>query len=114
MVIFGAAGDLTKRLLMPALYNLAHSKLLAEKFVIVGFARTQMSTEDFCTKLSQEIQDFVQNIDKGIWDDLVQRIHYISGNFDDADAYQQLVEQLKTSTNRTEQTATISGLTQSH
>lgn len=95
MVIFGAAGDLTKRLLMPALYNLAHSKLLAQEFMIVGFARAQMNTEEFRTKLSQEIQDFVPNLDQETWDNLIQSIHYVSGNFDDENAYQQLSEQLK-------------------
>ena len=95
MVIFGAAGDLTKRLLMPALYNLVHGKLLAEKFAIVGFARAQMSSEDFRTKLSQEIQEFVPDLDSATWDNLVQRIHYVAGNFDDANAYQQLSDQLK-------------------
>lgn len=44
-VIFGAAGDLTKRLLMPALYNLAHSKLLPQEFAIVGVAHTQVSQD---------------------------------------------------------------------
>jgi glucose-6-phosphate 1-dehydrogenase len=95
MVIFGAAGDLTKRLLMPSLYNLAHSKLLAKEFAIVGFARAQMSSEEFRTKLSQEIQDFIPDLDKEIWDDLVERIHYIRGDFDDVKAYQPLVDRLK-------------------
>ena len=95
MVIFGAAGDLTKRLLMPALYNLARSKLLTENFAIVGFARTQMTTEEFRTKLSQAIQDFVPAFDAATWDNIVQRIHYIAGNFDDVQAYQQLSEQLQ-------------------
>jgi glucose-6-phosphate 1-dehydrogenase len=95
IVIFGAAGDLTKRLLMPALYNLVHGKLLAETFAIVGFARAQMSTEDFRTKLSQEIQEFVPDLDQETWDNLIQRIQYVSGNFDDANAYQQLSDQLK-------------------
>ncbi len=95
MVIFGAAGDLTKRLLMPALYNLARSKLLAKEFAIVGLARAQMSTEEFRTKLSQESQDFVTDLDQETWDNLIQRIHYVSGNFDDENAYQQLSAQLK-------------------
>jgi glucose-6-phosphate 1-dehydrogenase len=43
IVIFGAAGDLTKRLLLPALYNLAQSNLLPQKFPIVGVAHTSMS-----------------------------------------------------------------------
>ena len=40
MVIFGATGDLTKRLLIPALYNLLRAKVLPEKFALIGVART--------------------------------------------------------------------------
>ena len=52
MVIFGAAGDLTQRKLIPALYNLAKSQVLSREFAIVGVARAPMSTEDFRKKLS--------------------------------------------------------------
>ena len=41
MVIFGASGDLTKRLLVPALYNLSRTKLLPEQFAVIGVARTE-------------------------------------------------------------------------
>lgn len=95
MVIFGAAGDLTRRLLMPALYNLAGNKLLPKEFAIVGLARAQMNTDEFRTKLTQEIQDSVKDIDKDIWQNLVSRIDYIAGDFDDANAYAQLGDRLK-------------------
>jgi glucose-6-phosphate 1-dehydrogenase len=95
MVIFGAAGDLTKRLLIPALYNLAVAKLLPKEFAIVGFAHAQMSTDEFRTKLSQEIQDSVKDIDKDVWQDLVSRIYCMAGDFDDANAYAQLRDRLK-------------------
>ena len=94
IVIFGAAGDLTKRLLMPAIYNLVYGKLLSENLAIVGFARAQMSSEDFRAKLSQEIEEFVPDLDRETWDNLVGRIHYIAGNFDDPNAYQQLRDRL--------------------
>jgi glucose-6-phosphate 1-dehydrogenase len=91
MVIFGAAGDLTKRLLMPSLYNLAQSKLLPEEFAVVGFARKQMNTDEFRQTISQEIQEFVKGeVDKDIWDALVQKFYYLPGNFESADSYQQL------------------------
>ncbi|MFY9221700.1 MAG: glucose-6-phosphate dehydrogenase, partial [Blastocatellia bacterium] len=45
MVIFGASGDLTKRLLVPALYNLACDGLLADNFALLGFARSEWTTE---------------------------------------------------------------------
>lgn len=47
IVIFGAAGDLTKRLLLPALYNLTRSNLLPKEFAIVGVARASMNTDDW-------------------------------------------------------------------
>jgi glucose-6-phosphate 1-dehydrogenase len=50
MVIFGAAGDLTRRKLIPALYNLAKNELLSREFAVVGVARAPMSTEDFRQK----------------------------------------------------------------
>jgi glucose-6-phosphate 1-dehydrogenase len=95
MVIFGAAGDLTRRLLMPALYNLAGNKLLPKEFAIVGLARAQMNDEEFRTKLSQECQDIIPNLNKETWDDLIQRVHYVCGNFDDENAYHQLNDRLK-------------------
>lgn len=96
MVIFGAAGgDLTKRLLMPSLYNLAKSKLLPKEFAVVGLARVQMSHEDFRAKIGSEIQEFAKgSVDPQIWDDLVKRFYYISGNFDAPGAYAQLKELL--------------------
>ena len=96
MVIFGAAGDLTKRLLMPALYNLARSKLLPKEFAVVGFARSEMSNDEFRQKMSRDIQEFAtDSVDAEIWDSLVQRLYYQNGNFEDAGAYQQLQELLK-------------------
>ncbi len=47
LVIFGATGDLTKRKLIPALYNLARQRLLPDKFAVVGSARSEMSHEAF-------------------------------------------------------------------
>lgn len=97
IVIFGAAGDLTKRLLMPALYNLAHSQLLPQEFAIVGFARRQMSNDDFRTKISQDIQEFATvPVDPQVWDWFEQRLYYLTGNFDDQSAYGQLKELLTT------------------
>ena len=58
MVIFGAAGDLTRRKLLPALYNLAKAQLLSREFAIVGVAHNAMSTDDFRNKLSEEIRHY--------------------------------------------------------
>ena len=58
MVIFGASGDLTRRKLIPALYNLAKNELLSREFAVVGVARSQMSTEDYRKKVSEDIKQF--------------------------------------------------------
>src|SRR5262250_1189293 len=54
LVLFGACGDLTKRLLMPAIYNLTCDGLLPENFAIVGADRSDLSTEQFRARLSDE------------------------------------------------------------
>lgn len=91
IVIFGAAGDLTKRLLMPALYNLARSNLLPKEFAIVGVAHTQMSQDDFRHKLSQDIHEFATvTVDDQLWQQLEQRLYYLPGEFQDPGTYQRL------------------------
>src|ERR1700693_5151548 len=59
LVIFGAGGDLTKRLLMPAIYNLAKAKLLSEKFAIIAVDRTPKPIEDYRNYLAEGIRSFV-------------------------------------------------------
>ena len=54
MVIFGVTGDLAKRKLFPALYNLAKQELLSREFAVVGVARSPMSNEDFRKKISAD------------------------------------------------------------
>jgi glucose-6-phosphate 1-dehydrogenase len=95
IVIFGAAGDLTKRLLLPALYNLKRSNLLPQEFAIVGVAHTSMSQDDFRSKLSQEIQEFATvAVDEQLWQQFEQRLYYLPGEFQDAKTYQQLQDLL--------------------
>ncbi len=94
MVIFGASGDLTKRLLMPAIYNLLCDGLLPKNFAIVGIALDEMSTEDFRAKMSEDIKKFNtrKELDEAKWADLRSRLYYMSGNFGDASAYSRLHE----------------------
>jgi glucose-6-phosphate 1-dehydrogenase len=92
MVIFGASGDLTKRLLMPALYNLACDGLLPERFAIVGMALDTWTTEEFRERMSRDIRQFGTRaeFDAPVWESFVKRLHYTPGRFDDAAAYRQL------------------------
>jgi len=84
MVIFGATGDLTKRKLFPALYNLAKEKFLPENFAIVGVGRQELETEDFRRKIISELKEFVgDGTDKKLLDWFNDRTFYTGGDFDE-------------------------------
>jgi len=92
LVILGASGDLTKRLLVPALYNLACDGLLADEFAVVGMARRPLSTEEFRRQQREDIARFKTRsaIDEARWRWLESRLHYTSGSFDDPEAFVRL------------------------
>ena len=91
MVIFGAAGDLTQRKLIPALYNLAKANLLSREFAIVGVAHNPMSTDDFRKKLADNIRQYAGGeVDPDIWEWFNRRLYYIAAEFDDKNVYSQL------------------------
>ena len=95
IVIFGATGDLTKRKLIPALYNLAQNHLLPEQFSIVGIGRSEIPTEDFRDKIRQALLEFAAGeVDFDLCDWLISRLHYLAGNFQDAQTYQTLAQKL--------------------
>jgi glucose-6-phosphate 1-dehydrogenase len=94
-VIFGAAGDLTKRLLVPSLYNLHASNLLPENFAIVGVTAAKFSDEDFRNKLTKDINEFARSpVQKELWDWFKSKIYYHSGDFRDPNLYRQLKDKL--------------------
>ncbi len=92
VVIFGASGDLTKRKLVPALYNLGLERLLPNNFAIVGFARRPIPHDDFRKQMLEGINAFSRNrpAQPEVWDNFAQGLFYSPGNFDDPAAYQQL------------------------
>jgi glucose-6-phosphate 1-dehydrogenase len=91
MVIFGASGDLTKRKLIPALYNLARDNLLARNFAIIGFAYGDLTTDALREQLTRDIKSFATApVDAELWDWFVRRIYYVRGSFDEAKDYQTL------------------------
>ncbi|NQW49185.1 MAG: glucose-6-phosphate dehydrogenase [Planctomycetes bacterium] len=98
LVILGASGDLTKRLLIPALYNLACDGLLPEDFAVVGMARHQYTTSEFRVNQREEINRFHtrRSFDDHAWQWLESRLHYTSGEFSDAAAYGRLRNMVKT------------------
>jgi glucose-6-phosphate 1-dehydrogenase len=95
MVIFGAGGDLTKRLLIPGIYNLAVSKLLPEQFAIVGVSIEPFSTEQFREQVTKDIHQFATcEVKDESWDWFVKRIYYVAGDFHDANLYAKLKDTL--------------------
>jgi glucose-6-phosphate 1-dehydrogenase len=95
MVIFGYSGDLTRRKLIPALYNLASQQLLSPEFTVIGIGRTPMSNEDARKKLTEEFKQFATGaIDSELWESFVRRINYVSGDFDNPQMYDTLKETL--------------------
>src|SRR6202795_4723551 len=88
MVIFGATGDLTKRLVMPALYNLLRTKVLPERFAVIGVARAEGTAESWRDQLYGMLKSFVGNpaaefdiddIDEAAWKRLAERMVYVQG-----------------------------------
>ena len=91
MVIFGASGDLTKRKLIPALYNLAKDNLLSKEFALVGFARNELTNEQFRDMIGKEIGEYATTkVDPDLWHWFARRIYYMAGDFDDPAAYEKL------------------------
>ncbi len=95
MVIFGASGDLTKRLLLPSICNLGAGKLIADNFVVVGFARNEYTPQAFRDYMTDNVKQFVKG-DNAIayGQELVKRMDYVSGNFGDLAAFQKLKDTL--------------------
>ncbi|CAA2138734.1 glucose-6-phosphate dehydrogenase [Methylobacterium bullatum] len=103
LVIFGAAGDLTKRLLMPALYNLASDGLLADGLKIVGVDHNDRTSEQWRDDLSQAMQSFTEDhtsefhpdsIDPAHWGFIRERLTFTKGDFEAAETYQRLARDI--------------------
>ena len=97
IVILGANGDLAKRKLLPAIYQLAKDKLLPDGCDVLGIARGEMEDDGFrrmmgdVVRASDEIQDF----DEAVWRDLAPRMHYVAGDLSDASSYQKIGQRLE-------------------
>jgi glucose-6-phosphate 1-dehydrogenase len=79
LVIFGVSGDLTKRKLLPSLYNLARKKLLPSNFALVGLAIDQISEDAFREQVRKDLHEFAAAPDEcDFCDWLIERLYYIS------------------------------------
>src|SRR2546423_12733485 len=91
LVIFGAAGDLTKRKLIPALYNLKHSNLLSDNFAVIGVARAELSDDEFRRRLRDDMKQFATDeIDQKEWRGASDRPLPFSGRFEDEATYERV------------------------
>jgi glucose-6-phosphate 1-dehydrogenase len=104
MVIFGAGGDLTKRLVVPALYNLAHSEVLPENFALIGVGHSEGTAEQWRDSLYAMLKRFVGNkgaefdadsIDLAAWKRLADKMTYIAGDFTKPEIYGRIGDLLR-------------------
>ena len=97
MVIFGASGDLTRKKLMPALYNLALEGLLPVNFAVVGMARRPLTNQEFRKQMREAVDKYSRTggTRSDIWDNFAERLTYHSGNFDDPTSFATLKKQLE-------------------
>ena len=98
LVILGAAGDLTHRKLLPALYNLFLDKALPEKFSILGIDRKPMEQEAFRNHLHEGINQFSRRgkAEGEGWSHFSDSFRYVSLDFTDPASYRKIAEELKT------------------
>ncbi|PYV55580.1 MAG: glucose-6-phosphate dehydrogenase [Acidobacteria bacterium] len=92
MVLFGAAGDLTKRKLVPALFNLAKAKLLPQNFAVLGVSVDDLSLEQFRSQVTQFLPPEDHTIEA--WDWFTKRLYYERGDFADPNTYSTLANRL--------------------
>jgi glucose-6-phosphate 1-dehydrogenase len=94
MTIFGAGGDLTKRLVVPALYNLVRADRLPDGFTTIGVDISDHTDESWRNSLTEMMQAFVRAgwgaIDEQAWSWLMRRVRYLKGDFTQPETYSRL------------------------
>src|SRR5882724_877364 len=89
LVIFGASGDLAKRKLIPAIYELAREKLLPEKFALVGYSRSPMSDDEYRGECREAVKQFARSksVDAALWDRIEKNTSYVQGEYGSTDDF---------------------------
>ncbi len=96
LVIFGVTGDLARKKLLPAVYDLASRGLLPPWFSLVGFARRDWSDAEFAAVVRESVEAHARTrFREEVWERLAEGIRFISGTFDDPDGYARLADQLR-------------------
>src|SRR5262249_43759822 len=96
LIIFGASGDLTKRKLIPALYDLACAGCMATGFEVLGVSRSDISSEQFRDQMYQSTSKSrdARQFNDACWQQFQSRMHYMAGDLNDAGFYQKLASKL--------------------
>ena len=96
VVIFGVTGDLARKKLMPAIYDLANRGLLPASFSLVGFARREWGDEDFGKVVYDAVKQHARTpFRQEVWDRLAEGLRFVQGTFDDDTAFARLAETLE-------------------
>ncbi|NJC22307.1 glucose-6-phosphate 1-dehydrogenase [Arthrobacter pigmenti] len=91
LVLFGVTGDLARKKLMPAVYDLANRGLLPPSFALVGFGRRDWSDEQFAEEVRSSVKQYARTpFNDTVWEQLSAGIRFVQGNFDDDDAFVEL------------------------
>jgi glucose-6-phosphate 1-dehydrogenase len=97
VILFGASGDLAKRKVVPAMYDLANHQALGPRYAILGYARTPMTDESFRGALGEAAKTMseVGPIDPAKWNDFASNLNYQAGEYGNAEDYAKLVKRLQ-------------------
>ncbi|MFF0746161.1 glucose-6-phosphate dehydrogenase [Streptomyces sp. NPDC004111] len=91
LVIFGVTGDLSRKKLMPAVYDLANRGLLPPGFSLIGFARRDWENEDFAQVVHDAVKEHARTeFREEVWQQLIQGMRFVQGDFDDDKAFETL------------------------
>ncbi len=96
MVMFGVTGDLARKKLMPAIYDLANRGLLPPGFSLVGFARRDWADQDFAKVVHDSVRRYARTeFREEVWRSLAEGFRFVPGAFDDADAFELLARTVR-------------------
>jgi len=97
LIIFGASGDLARRKLMPALWNLYAGRTLPEPFTILGVSRTEISDPEFRTRVREAVTEFSRTKppSEQVWERFASSLFYLSGDPKDTELYPRLKSTLE-------------------
>lgn len=96
VILFGASGDLAKRKVLPAMFDLSQNNSLGERYAILGFARTPMTDESFRSSIGEAAKTIseVGPIDPAKWDNFASNLYYLAGDYANNVSYAELAKRL--------------------